>query len=211
MPSMLLVIAAIHLIIHLVNTFGTSGVDELLWILYNKLPTPTSKSAQEQLRLRREVLRLKRQMHATSAQDDFAKWAKIRRQHDKVLSDYEKISSNLSSAKRTFSGTLSTGRLIATNGTKLGIQWWYAKLPMFWMPTGWVPYYAEWMLSFPRAPLGSVSIYIWGLACASVISLVSEAIVALYALAFGQAVDPSKLKAQSEATEAPQEDRRKEL
>jgi hypothetical protein len=53
---------------------------------------------------------------------------------------------------------------------------------MFWIPAGWVPYYAEWILSFPRAPVGSVSINVWGIACASMIALVGEAITAVYVL-----------------------------
>lgn len=53
---------------------------------------------------------------------------------------------------------------------------------MFWIPRGWVPYYAEWLLSFPRAPLGSISVQAWSLACAAIISLVSDAIVAVVAL-----------------------------
>jgi hypothetical protein len=53
---------------------------------------------------------------------------------------------------------------------------------MFWVPKGWVPYYAEWLLSFPRAPLGSVSVNIWVLACAAVITLAHEALVAVMAL-----------------------------
>jgi hypothetical protein len=57
---------------------------------------------------------------------------------------------------------------------------------MLWIPQGWVPGYVEWILSFPRAKTGSVSIQVWGIACASVIKLVSSAIVALYALATEQ-------------------------
>lgn len=53
---------------------------------------------------------------------------------------------------------------------------------MFYLPKGWVPYYAEWLLSFPRAPLGSVSIQAWALACGAVILLVSDAVVAVVAL-----------------------------
>ena len=53
---------------------------------------------------------------------------------------------------------------------------------MFWLPEGWVPYYVEWILSFPRAPLGSVSINVWGIACASMIALVAEAGTAAYVL-----------------------------
>lgn len=51
-----------------------------------------------------------------------------------------------------------------------------------------MPYYAEWLLSFPRAPLGSVSIQAWALACGAVILLVSDAIVALVALVQGNGV-----------------------
>lgn len=45
-----------------------------------------------------------------------------------------------------------------------------------------MPYYVEWILSFPRAPVGSVSINVWGIACASMLVLVSEAITAAYVL-----------------------------
>jgi len=55
---------------------------------------------------------------------------------------------------------------------------------MFWIPQGFVPYYAEWLLSFPRAPLGSISIQIWAIACAAIIKLVNEALVAMVALLF---------------------------
>lgn len=66
------------------------------------------------------------------------------------------------------------------------MQFWYSKVAMFWIPKGWVPGYVEWLLAFPRAPTGSVSIQIWGLACASVLLLLGDAFVALWALAVGQ-------------------------
>ena len=49
---------------------------------------------------------------------------------------------------------------------------------MYWIPRGWVPGYVEWALAFPRAPRGSVSIQIWGIACATVVQLVGAGIVA---------------------------------
>ncbi len=36
-------------------------------------------------------MRLKREMSTTSSQDEFARWAKLRRQHDKVTAEYEAI------------------------------------------------------------------------------------------------------------------------
>jgi hypothetical protein len=56
---------------------------------------------------------------------------------------------------------------------------------MFWIPQGWVPYYAEWLLSFPKAPLGSISIQVWSLACAAIITLINDALVAVVALIMG--------------------------
>lgn len=53
---------------------------------------------------------------------------------------------------------------------------------MFWLPHGFFPYYAEWIISFPRAPLGSVSVVSWQLACTGVISLVADTMVALVRL-----------------------------
>ena len=53
---------------------------------------------------------------------------------------------------------------------------------MFWLPKGWVPGYVEWILAFPRAQTGSVSIQVWGLACGTVVRLASAAIAAVWVL-----------------------------
>jgi tail-anchored protein insertion receptor len=63
---------------------------------------------------------------------------------------------------------------------------------MFWLPQGWMPYYAEWLLSFPRAPLGSVSIQAWALACSAVILLVSDAIIATVGLVMEMNSNPGQ-------------------
>jgi hypothetical protein len=92
MLSLILTIFFVHVAIYLVNTVGASTIDTLLWILYLKLPTSTSKNAREQSRLKREVVQLKREMNNTSSQDEFAKWAKLRRKHDKAMDEYEAMS-----------------------------------------------------------------------------------------------------------------------
>lgn len=70
-----------------------------------------------------------------------------------------------------------------------GVQWfvpfWYAKQPMFWLPYGWFPYYVEWFLSFPRAPIGSVSIVAWQWACTGILVLAAETITAILGLVLG--------------------------
>jgi len=37
-------------------------------------------------------MKLKREMNSTSSQDEFAKWAKLRRRHDKALEEFEAMS-----------------------------------------------------------------------------------------------------------------------
>ena len=58
--------------------------------MYVRLPLVASQDLKAQIRLRNDVVRLKREMAAISAQDDFARWAKLRRQHDKALEEHDK-------------------------------------------------------------------------------------------------------------------------
>lgn len=184
-----------------------------LWTLYTKLPTPQSKDAESSTKLRNEVVRLHREMSATSAQDDFAKWARLRREHDKAKDKYDKqctlnpfslpklvrshhyprTAQGLQNFRTQFDRVLNALRFIGTQGLNFLANTWFSKQPMFWLPQGWVPYQAEWILSFPRAPLGSVSINIWGIACAGVIGMVIEAGKAGWTLRQGKVVEgPNK-------------------
>ncbi|KAI9643374.1 GET complex subunit get1 [Ciborinia camelliae] len=204
MPSLLFTCFIVQLLIHLVNTFGAATINNLLWNLYNMLPTPTSQSAGEQKKLKREFMKVRHEMNSTSSQDEFAKWAKLRRQHDKLYDQLEKSKSSLDSTKSTFDSSVSTLRWLGTNGLRMLLQFWFSKQAMFWLPKGWFPYYAEWLLSFPRAPLGSISIQAWTLACAAVILLVSDALVAVIALVLGtgSGIQGQKVKRMEEPMKA---------
>lgn len=65
---------------------------------------------------------------------------------------------------------------MGTHGTTFLCNFYFGKNAMFYLPVAWLPYPVEWVLSFPRAPLGGVSVNIWGMACAGVIGMGSEAI-----------------------------------
>lgn len=91
---------------------------------------------------------------------------------------------------------------------------------MFWLPHGWFPYYAEWIISFPRAPLGSVSVASWQLACTTVVALVSDTLGAIVKLvldarrtyASRQKEQPVKGTSQTQAqTQTQGEESKKEL
>ncbi|KAI9038490.1 guided entry of tail-anchored proteins factor 1 [Aspergillus affinis] len=208
MLSLIWTVFFVHVAIYLVNTIGASTIDNLLisflvlqlWILYVKLPTPTSNKAREANRLKREALQLKREMNNTSSQDEFAKWAKLRRRHDKTMEEYEEMTLHvhvkepgtisarwdanpghetqtdkaLSAQNSSFEWSVKIARWLSTNGLKIFLQFWYSKTPVFALPEAWVPYYVAWILSFPRAPMGSVSIQVWSNVCATAISALAE-------------------------------------
>ncbi|PYH36548.1 guided entry of tail-anchored proteins factor 1 [Aspergillus neoniger CBS 115656] len=179
MLSLLWSVFFVHVAIYLVNTIGASTIDNLLWLLYLKVPTSTSKKYKEQNRLKREVVQLKRDMNNTSSQDEFAKWAKLRRKHDKTMEEYEAINKQLSSQKTSFDWGVKIVRWFGTSGLKFFLQFWYSKTPVFHLPEGWLPYYVAWVLSFPRAPMGSVSIQIWSNVCATAITTMAEVVTAV--------------------------------
>ncbi|KAI1397786.1 CHD5-like protein-domain-containing protein [Hypoxylon fuscum] len=188
MLSLLLLVFLVELGAHLVNTVGAATINTLLWNLYLAVPTQTSKQAAEKQKIQSEYLTIRRDLNATSSQDQFAKWAKLRRQHDKILEQLEKMKSSHEATKARFDSTANILRWLATTGLKFILPFWYAKQPMFWLPQGWFPYYVEWILSFPRAPVGSVSIASWQTACIGVVMLLSDTIQAILGLVLGAKV-----------------------
>lgn len=89
---------------------------------------------------------------------------------------------DLDGSKTKFDRTLTSVRVLATRGVQWFLPFWYSREPMFWLPYGWFPYYVEWFASFPRAPLGSVSIVVWQWACTGVLALVIETVMAVLGL-----------------------------
>ncbi|KAI0113770.1 CHD5-like protein-domain-containing protein [Nemania sp. FL0031] len=190
MPSLLLVVLLVEVAVYLVNTIGAAAINNILWNIYLALPTKVSKQATEKNKVQKEYLAIRRDLNATSSQDQFAKWAKLRRQHDKQLQQLEEMKASYDASKANFDRTAGIIRWSATSGVKFILPWIYGKEPMFWLPNGWFPYYVEWILSFPRAPLGSISIVSWQTACTAAVLLFGDAIKALLAVALG--VEPAQ-------------------
>ncbi|KAF4948375.1 hypothetical protein FGADI_9687 [Fusarium gaditjirri] len=182
MASLMLSIFVVEVIVNLVNTIGAAAINNLIWTIMNFLPVSTAKAAGEQRKLQADYLKVRRDLNSTSSQDEFAKWAKLRRQHDKLLEQLEKTKKTNEAARSNFDKILTVLRIVVTRAPQYFLPFWYATEPMFWLPYGWFPYWAEWILSFPRAPIGSVSIASWQLACTGVIALFSDLIVGIVGL-----------------------------
>jgi len=177
MVSLLVTAFLVQLACHIVLTIGSKPINDLLWQIYTRLPLGSSKDMQEQVRLRREVVRLKREMNAISAQDEFTKWAKLRRQHDKALEEHDQKATTVSSSRSSFDMKATAIRWTCTSGLRFGLQFWHAKTPVFTYPRGWFPWPIEWLLGFPRCPYGGVSINVWSMACGAVIALVGDLVI----------------------------------
>lgn len=97
-----------------------------------------------------------------------------------AMSDSNKcVAREIQDTKSSFDRYGSVARWLLTTGVRYLLQFWFSKQAMFWLPKGHVPYAGEWILSFPSAPLGSVSINTWWIACASVMSLATDIFLAL--------------------------------
>ena len=98
------------------------------------------------------------------------------------LTEANAKATSLQSFRSTFDRTITLPRWTLVNGLRFFLQWYYARSAIYWLPRGWVPGYVEWALAFPRAPRGSVSVQVWGIACATVVQLVGQAAVGVWGL-----------------------------
>lgn len=110
---------------------------------------------------------------------------------------------NLESSKSKLDNYFIFVRLVLTKVPQYFLPFWYGKEPMLWLPYGWFPYYAEWIMSFPSAPMGSVSAPSWQLACSGFITLVSELLVfVLTALSKGTKTEEARKSPQGPGPKA---------
>ncbi|KAI5784702.1 CHD5-like protein-domain-containing protein [Geopyxis carbonaria] len=159
MPSLLILVVLLTTLTTIISTVGATTINQLLWNIYSRITG--SAAVAKHAALRREVLELRKTLVGTSSQDEFAKWAKVRRTLDKKQAELEKLQAGVQGMRSGFDAKASMARWTLTTGLRFFLQFWYSKQAIFWLPEGWVPWYVEWGLSFPRAPMGSVSIQVW--------------------------------------------------
>jgi hypothetical protein len=93
MPNLALLILITVFLTQSVSWIGKSVLQNLAFETYSRIFL-SSKSKQQRV-LRKQVLQDKAELARTSSQDEFAKWARLRRKVDKSLADLEKISMSL--------------------------------------------------------------------------------------------------------------------
>ncbi|GLB36982.1 putative required for the post-translational delivery of tail- anchored (TA) proteins to the endoplasmic reticulum [Lyophyllum shimeji] len=166
--SLMLAIFALVFVTQLVSWIGQGALLELAYAFYLRVFHSSTDARLRQLK--RDVLATKAELLKTSAQDQFAKWAKLRRSVDKGLADLEKLNSEVQATKAAFAVKFNTAVWLLTTGVQFLVGWWYRKTPVFYLPPGWFGP-LEWWLSFPFAPAGSVSVGVWQMSCKRVIKI----------------------------------------
>ncbi|KAJ3253626.1 GET complex subunit get1 [Boothiomyces macroporosus] len=110
-----------------------------------------SKSTIQIQKLKSELLATRKELLQTSAQDEFAKWAKLKRKFDKLTVEYDECAKSIAGKKEvtvTFVSWGLPGLLWAFQILLLVI--WRAE-PVFYIPEQWFGPITNW-LKFPFAP-----------------------------------------------------------
>ncbi|OBZ70595.1 Protein GET1 [Grifola frondosa] len=152
--SLILMIFGLVFVTELISWIGKSVLLELAYALYLRIFY--SSTAARQQKLKSEILLNKKELLQTSAQDQ--------------LADLEKLNSELSSARTSFSLKFNSMLWFMTAGLQFVVGWWYRKSAVFYLPPGWFGP-LTWWLAFPFAPAGSVSCGVWQMACRRVIKV----------------------------------------
>ncbi|SNX84207.1 uncharacterized protein MEPE_02915 [Melanopsichium pennsylvanicum] len=177
-PALVILVSVV--IVQSIAAFGKDRLQNILWFLYTATFHRTTISSQRALR--KEIYQTKQQLAATSSQDQFAKWAKLRRKVDKALAQLENSNSELANARSTFTILFKGVMMIITTIMPFCITSWYSKTPIFWLPPGDHSWFGPvgWFLALPRAPKGAVSSTVWQMVCSRTLTSVSGALLNLW-------------------------------
>jgi len=151
----------LFLLVFFTELLGLVGKSRMIDAGYSLfLRISPSPAHQKQRKLKREILTTKAELLSTSSQDQFAKWAKLRRKLDKSVADLDSLNNSLSSHRNTFSWFITVIYFIIATALPFVFTSWHRKTPIFYVPEGWFGP-SEWFLRLPFAPAGAVSCAAW--------------------------------------------------
>lgn len=191
-PYTLLVLVFVVLLIkNAISAVGKLSIESVTWVLYCRM---APRFGHSKLALMSEKTANLRQIvakrRAVSAQDQYAKWTKLNREHDKLVAEIAQLQTEVDQDKlkvNTF-----TGYLIAAV-TSIPIWFfrvWYRKVVLFYFPPGIFPQIFEWSMALPFTVTGGVSLTVWMMAAGTVAS----SLIFLVSFPFEKAVPKPELK-----------------
>ncbi|KAL8292142.1 hypothetical protein RQP46_001608 [Phenoliferia psychrophenolica] len=162
-----------------VEALGWIGNDSIASFFYAiSLFFSSTPHAKQQRVLKTQVLSLRAELKATSAQDEFSKWAKLRRKVDKAVADLEALNGQAAGSKAAFASWFKRMLWILTTVLPFIISSWHRKEAVFYLPKGWFGPLGWWM-GLPSAPAGGIACGIWTMACKKTLGAVHDIVVDL--------------------------------
>ncbi|KAI9003865.1 WRB/Get1 family [Hyaloraphidium curvatum] len=154
----LFLLLLIALAIELLEFVGYDWVSQKAQDAYlHRLVSKTNK-------LKAEVMQARAELQATSSQDEFAKWAKLRRKLDGKLQELEVQSKEIGMEKTKISFIFTIAIRAVVFVLPIAVLIWFRAVPMFHLPGDWLGWVGS-FVSLPFAPAGSVSGMFWYQSC----------------------------------------------
>lgn len=142
-----------------IASVSTPKATNYVWEFWAKV---APSSSMRQLRAKRdELMKVRSERSNTSSQDDFAKWARLDRQHLKLKKEYDSMNTTVMGKRQKLASLISVAKFLVSKGLLWSIMWYYRRSPVVWLPHKALPHKLEQMLSLPFAPRGSISVANW--------------------------------------------------
>ncbi|PWN42641.1 hypothetical protein IE81DRAFT_117215 [Ceraceosorus guamensis] len=202
-PALLIILVV--LFSTLLSSIGHARLSTLILPIWLRLTSASTLAANQ--RAKKELLQNRLLLGQTSAQDDFSKWAKIRRKVDKLTQEIE--DAKLQSAQSTLTLLVRAGLIVLTTVMPFLVTSYHSKTPMFFLPpaaagtregsTWFGP--IGWALSLAAAPAGSVSAGAWSAVVTRVFTLLISGVkdVMPSASSDTKSAKPTEKQSQTEA------------
>lgn len=104
-----------------------------------------------------QVLKVRHEMNSVSAMDEFAKWARLKRQLDKHGAEFERLLSAQTIGQASFEVKVQLALRAIGFIFHAYLVWSYFGIPMFHLPAEWGGPVGS-MLSLPNSPAGKSKI-----------------------------------------------------
>ncbi|GAA5864295.1 hypothetical protein JCM3774_002742 [Rhodotorula dairenensis] len=157
-----------------VEIIGWIGSDRIAAVVY----APFAPASNAQKQQKQDILKLRAELAATSSQDEFSKWARLRRKLDKAVQDLDASNSGSNAHRQQFAATFKKLLWILTTVVPFIVSSYNRKSPVFYLPEGWFGPLG-WWLGLPGAPAGAVAVTVWTMACRRTIQSVKGAVLNL--------------------------------
>lgn len=155
MLNIALTILGIVLFNTLISLVGSAAITSFLYSVIFGYILPNDLH-RKQRALKGEILKGRTELSNTSAQDDFSKWAKIRRRVDKQGVELEAMNSSLASHRSSFEKVVKAVVFLGTTGLQFAYTSRHSKTAIVYLPEGWFGSLG-WFLGLPFAPKGAIS------------------------------------------------------